>query len=83
MKKLLLPTILSIVLLAGCASEGYVSTSVTYYEPYPYYAPLFIGPPIVIYGHPHYYHYGPPPRVIHPIPHNRPVLPRENPPGHR
>lgn len=64
-----------LVMLVGCATDGYVSTSVTYYDPYP----VYIGPPVVIYPRHHYYY--------HPRPHSpvigHPPLRRMPPPAIR
>lgn len=67
----LLAILTGLVMLAGCATDGYVSTSVTYYDPYP----VYIGPPIVVYSryHYHYYHprpYCPPPVIVRPPQHH-------------
>jgi len=56
MKKLtsLVFTVAGLVLLAGCATEAYVTTPVTYYDT----APIYIGPTIGVYRPYHYpYHY--------------------------
>lgn len=63
--------LLAVVLLSGCATSGYVSTAVVYYDPYP--TTIWVGP----YPYPHY-GYG----YSHHRPHYRPPQhsPRNAPP---
>ena len=81
MKKLipLISTLAGMIILAGCATEGSVTVSSGYYEPYP----VYVGPPVVVYHQPYYvhrYHYVRPcPPPVH---HNAPPV-RPHPPTHR
>lgn len=80
MKKLIpfISALVGMIMLAGCATEGSVSVSTVYYDPYP----VYVGPPVIVYHRPYYvhrYHYvAPCPPTVR---HAPPVRP--NPPTHR
>lgn len=76
MKLKLATLLIGLVLLAtGCATEGYVGTTV-YCGPYPYY---YIPPPVIVVGSPYYYRWYSHPPVYSPRPPMRPI-PRVSPP---
>ena len=75
MKLKLFSLLAGVVIIAGCATEGYVEV---YNPPIYYYEPFFYGPPMPYYGLGPYYHhyrynYCPPPRHIPPATVHKPV----------